>query len=162
MSQTSYAVNMSAAFAGMLYDIDPTKDVMSYLANAAIPFGVCVKRVSGQDGQCDLPGSAGDDLVGVAIASMTKEVPLGGGTQTVGYAQFDSVPVLRHGRIYVAVEESVTPASSVFVRYASGAGGSQLGAFRASADTSTAVAWTKARFLSSASAGGIVVLEINI
>jgi hypothetical protein len=74
-----------------------------------------------------------------------------------------AVSVLTKGRIYVVVEEAVTPASAVFVRFAAGVGGTQLGAFRASADTATASAapagW---RYRSSAAIGGIAELELNL
>jgi hypothetical protein len=41
--------------------------------------------------------------------------------------------VLRRGSVYVQVEEAVVAHDVVFVRYAAGAGGTQLGAFRKSA-----------------------------
>lgn len=79
------------------------------------------------------------------------------------YAIGDVIGLLKRGRIWVATEEAVTPASTPFVRFAAGAGGTVLGAFRASADTATAVALPGAKFVSTqATPGGLVLLEINI
>jgi hypothetical protein len=72
--------------------------------------------------------------------------------------------VLRSGRVLVKVEQAVVKGTdSVFVRFASGSGGTVLGSFRKDADTSTAVALPagSAKWLTSASANGLAVLELN-
>src|SRR3990172_9189666 len=48
--------------------------------------------------------------------------------------------IRRQGRIWVFIDETVTPQSPVFVRHTAGAGGTVLGAFRLTADTATAEA----------------------
>lgn len=78
------------------------------------------------------------------------------------YAIGDMVPVMKKGRIWVNVEEAVTPASTVFVRFAAGSF-AVLGAFRASADTATAVALPSAKYVTTqATIGGLAVVEINL
>lgn len=57
------------------------------------------------------------------------------------------------GDVAVFVEENVLLGQQCFIRYAAGAGGTQLGAFRASADTSTAAAHPTWYYSSSATAG---------
>jgi len=77
------------------------------------------------------------------------------------FAVGDGVTLLKRGRIWVNVEEAVTPASPVFVRFAAGTF-AVLGAFRASADTATAVACPGLKFCGSqAVVGGLVELEVN-
>jgi hypothetical protein len=74
--------------------------------------------------------------------------------------------VLGTGAIYVIVEEDVTPTSPVFVRFAANASLPQYGpgSFRASADvvaaSPTAAQLSNARYMTSAVAGGLALLEI--
>lgn len=78
-----------------------------------------------------------------------------------------SVPVgseaagLTMGYIAVVVEESVVLGDSCFIRFASGAGGTQLGAFRASADTATAEKHTVWYYASAATAGSIAIVCVK-
>jgi hypothetical protein len=71
-------------------------------------------------------------------------------------------PVGRVVRVLVTVEETVKDGDPVYVRYASGSGGSQLGSFRTSADSSTAALLPNACYRSDASAAGLAVCEINL
>ena len=75
----------------------------------------------------------------------------------------DAVTLKHKGRVFVEVEEAVVPTDPVFVRFAAGGGGTKLGSFRKSADTATAVALAagQARYVSSAGAGEIAILEVN-
>lgn len=128
---------------------------------AIAPFGVGVVAddrapVSGK--QCRLPRQAtdvtGGNFLGVLRAN-TMKMPAGGWPAL-------SVPdILRDGHIYVVVEGSGVEGQQLFMRYASGSGGSQLGAFRADADTTTAVAVPGMKALESWSTGGIVLAEVH-
>lgn len=71
------------------------------------------------------------------------------------------VPVMDDGEIWVEVEEAVTPASAVYVRHTASGDNTQLGAFRASSDSSTAAAWTSAAYKSSADAGELARLKVR-
>jgi hypothetical protein len=168
MSQTSYSQLQLAAFAGQLYDIGP-HDIYTYawLGTANLPFGSAVVQDS-LDNRCRLPAASSDVtsslFAGVVIATQAVENPIGAsGTTPGGYPKNSAVSVMHKGRVWVSVEEAVTTASPVFVRFAAnaGAGFNQLGTFRASADTANAAQLPKARFLSSAAAGGFAILEIN-
>lgn len=162
MSQTAYTVNMAAAAAGLIADMFE-KDVMSFITPSdSIPFGLAVARNSTDDYNCKLPAASGDDLIGIALSTMAKEIPLGAPVQTVQYVAGDAVSVMREGRVWVLVEETVLPGSPVFVRFTAGAGGSQKGAFRASADSASAVAWTKAKYLTNAVAGALALVEVRM
>lgn len=85
--------------------------------------------------------------------------------QAAGVVQYDdtkTVNVMTKGRVLVKVEEAVTPTSKVFVRHTIN-GANVPGGFRASIDTDKAFEITSgARYLSSASAGGLAVLEVNL
>jgi hypothetical protein len=163
MSQTSYAINTDAAYAGQLGDVGP-HDIGSgtdLTANEYVPFGVAVSQGT-KDGEIHLPAASGDvtaKFLGVSVAQQTNENLVGTGGS---YAPKVPVSFLKKGRVWVKVEEAVTPASPVFVRFAAGGGGTQLGAFRASADTATAVALPGgAKFVTSAGAAGFALLDLN-
>lgn len=165
MSQTSYSQLQLAAFAGQLYDIGP-HDIYTYawLGTANLPFGSAVVQDT-VDNRCRLPAASSDVtsslFAGVTIATQAIENPLSVGSPLPGgYPKNSAVSVMRKGRVWVAVEEAVTTASPVFVRFAAGTY-SVLGMFRASADTASAAQLPKARYLSSAAAGGFAILEIN-
>ena len=83
-----------------------------------------------------------------------------GGTPGATYQIGDALDAVS-GKVWVAVEEAVSAMDPVYVRYATGSG-TQKGAFRKSADSSTAAALTGGRYLTSASAGGMALAEINI
>ncbi len=90
--------------------------------------------------QCRLPRVSGDIAAGIFLgitALETNREPNSG----LGYPNLSNVPILEGpGNIWVNVEGTVTEGQNLFCRYASGSGGSQLGAFRADADSSTAAA----------------------
>lgn len=154
--QTTYLASPATAIEGMVADASRQTDIMSRAATVAIPAGrFCVRAA---DGTCKLPTVTGDVTgagVGLGV-SMYDAVAAPG-----GYVQYDMVPIVHKGRVYVVVEEAVTEGDPVFVRFAAGAGGSNLGAFRKSADTATASQVPNAVYRSSASASGLAVVELN-
>ena len=160
MSQ-SVVAEQSAAFEGMKADLGDD-DVLSRAAEVIVPFGKLVVLGTNKDLQCNLPASAGDVTtaglqLGVAVASHGLESkPSLSGAQ---YAAKDMVSVLHKGRCYVKVEASVVPSDVVVVRHA--AGGLGVGSFSKTADGSHA-ALGNARYLSSASANGLALLEVDL
>jgi hypothetical protein len=70
--------------------------------------------------------------------------------------------IVRRGLVWVTVEENVSDGDDVYVRYASGGGGTQLGAFRKSADTATAAQLTGAKYRGGATAGNVCKVEVNL
>lgn len=105
-----------------------------------------------------LPSLVGDVILGVLISDQTH--PQNGGVPDDAMGS-----IVTHGEVWVSVEQAVTPSSPVFCRYnAAGATGTNpaVGKFRTDADTAKAVAMTNARFLTSAAAGGLALLQINI
>lgn len=161
MSQTSYSLNQPVAKEGMLYDAGEN-DVLSFNNPVdAIAFGKFVVRSTGDD-ECKLPAASAD------ITDVTKALGLALSSQTVeqsalGVAQWDAksqVPVLKKGRAWVKVEETVTVGSTVHVRYA--AGGNGVGSFGDTTGTSERAPLAGAKYLTGASANGLAVVEFNL
>lgn len=170
--QTSYAINLPAvAYPGQPFDISTVMDKTSALAvAAAIPYGVLVVRdtsnTSGTTIAGKVPAASGDvtalgSALGVAVADQARSQD-----PTVTLPTFpinSAVPCGRVGRFWVVVEEAVVAGNAAFVRFASGGGGTQLGSWRKSADTATAVALPGAYYVSTqASAGGYAVVELSL
>lgn len=80
---------------------------------------------------------------------------------TADYVDNATLDIIRTGTVSVYTEQAVTEVDPVYVRIASGAGGTHLGAFRKDDDTGTAVLLTNCAFSSVGSAAGIVKLRIN-
>ncbi len=103
------------------------------------------------------------DFLGVAIRKPVKTTIATAGLYgypgvtsnliTADYVDAEMVSVLTAGGIAVFTEEAVSDRDPVYVRVASGAGGSVVGAFRNDADTASAVLVTGARFCRDAAAG---------
>lgn len=112
-----------------------------------VPFGVGVvrdDRASVSATQARLPRLAtditGGGFLGVSMADTSKEYNAG------GYIDGDAVPIVHRGRVYVISESIVAEGGAVYCRYASGSGGSQLGAFRHDGDSSSAALVPNAKF----------------
>lgn len=132
-----------------------------------VPFGVLVvEDTTGlSDDRAHLPQVTGDittvgKVAGVAVHNHGVEQNKGG-VNNLGYEPQSAMNVLRKGRIYVTVEDAVVKGGLPFVRFVAGAS-EQLGSFRSDADGSDAVALPDARYVTSASAGGLAIVEINL
>jgi hypothetical protein len=158
--QTIYGSTMDPAYPGMLADASG-KNVRSYAqaeATAEIPFGVAVAQAPADD-SCILPVDVNAKYVGVVLHDHVYDplIQLG----TVGVKPKNTLSVLVEGVVWVRVEEAVAVGDRAFIRYAAGAGGTQKGSFRKSADTTTAIEAKGCRYLSSAAAGGLAQLEVD-
>jgi hypothetical protein len=124
-----------------------------------VPFGVGLCRdddspVSGY--RCRLPRVSADVTAGfLAIAAWDSSEPY-----AVGGWQPGSLPKLLHkGHIWCVTEGAIGELAQMYCRFAAGAGGSQLGAFRADADSASAAAVVGLRAIESCSGAGIVLAE---
>lgn len=159
MAQTSYLDTLVPGIAGQLADLSFKRVITGVNAEgAAIPFGVALTKAAG-DGKYDLPDAAGDKVHGIALHS--HDVDQVGLTGTQGIPIDGDFNLLTEGVAYVLVEEAVVDGDQAYVRYAAGAGGSQLGAWRKSAVTSETAIVKGAIFRSSAGAGGIAAVEFS-
>ena len=159
MAQTSYSVNMAVAYAGMKADMfnDDVESMFNEEASAEMPFGVMLAQGTADSGAL-LPDSDTEILVGVLLHSheYAKDSELG----STGVKPDAALNVLRKGRVWVTVEEAVSPGDRPYVRYA---GSGQEGAFRKSAvigETIDARAWGV--FRTSADASGLALLELDM
>ena len=132
-----------------------------------VPFGVLVvEDTTGlSDERAHLPQATGDittvgKVAGIAVHSHAVEQNKGG-INNLGYEPQSAISVLRKGRCYVEVEDAVVKGGLPFVRFAASAS-EQLGAFRSDADTADAVALPNARYTTSAGAGELAEVEINL
>tara|TARA_R110002012_G_scaffold271932_2_gene457267 strand:- start:3297 stop:4082 length:786 start_codon:yes stop_codon:yes gene_type:complete len=120
MSQTTVNLEQPVGVVGSLSD-NGNRDAGTFLATEKTPFGQLANRVAGSDSTCQLPTQATDitllnQLAGVAIADQARESKLD--SLSPGYEIADAVSCLRKGRIYVLVENAVTPSSTVYARFA--------------------------------------------
>jgi len=163
MSQTAYQLYLSkAGFEGQLADSGQT-DKWSVIGEGAIPFGKLVVRGTDVDKQGNLPSAAGDitpslNVWGMAIHS--QSVMSDPSVVPAQYPDKSAVPCLRKGRAYVKVEEAVTVASAVHVRYA--AGGNGLGSFGDTTGTSERAPLAGAKYMSDAAANEFAIIEFNL
>ena len=150
MSQS--AVNeQGRALIGMKANLGPDF-VSSYAAEGVVKIGRFVSLGTDKEEQVLVPALAADitSLLakrGIALQSHARENAQDG--LDAQYEDKATVSVMEKGMVYVEVEEAVTPASDVFVRFANGTlGGNEKGIFRTDADTASAAALANARFRS--------------
>lgn len=162
--QTAVSDNLVAAIPGMVRG--SPHHSMTRVAQVAMQGGLLVVQ-GARDEQCKLP------TVSTDITSVLK--PLGitrdniardpnfpsGGTAGYTYQIGDSVEIVSQGQVWVTVEEAVAPGDDVYVRHDTGTG-SQKGAFRSSADSSTAALLAGAVYRTTAAADGLALVEINL
>lgn len=174
--QLSYTIDAAKARRGMLADAGLDKLVISRLVElaAGIPAGVMVTRdgATDEETQCLLPTAAADltddHLLGITLYDASKEPGTNAGNNE--FDDEESVALLRRGRAWVIAEDDVAveAGAQCYVRYGTGTGGSQLGAFRMNGDTSTAAAISNCRFVTAAyvvtingEAQTVAMVEIN-
>lgn len=162
MAQTSYSLTMDIAVSGMLADMagGPKKTETYNNPDDEIPFGRAVAKISGDENGIKLPDGGGVVIVGIAVRD--NQVEEGDASVENAYDNDSAVCVLRRGRIYVEVDQTVTPDSSVYVRHTANGGDDQKGIFRADADTANAVLLSGAKYVKGATAGGVAILDINL
>jgi hypothetical protein len=162
MSQTSIPSALGIGIEGALADMADYQTTTGFQAEASaeIPMGVMLAKGSG-DRSVILVAAANAKLVGILMHD--HSIAGSALTGTTGVKPKCPVSVLRKGRVYVKVEENVVAYDRAHVRYAAGAGGTQLGAFRKSSVANETIDISaQAQYLTSASAGGLAVLEIDL
>ncbi len=160
---TSYPLTPGTGFAGQIADECPVRYIRSARNKEAValPFGLAFKR-GAADGEVLLPTAGTDKIVGIGVHRHdVNTIGSSAWAATAGIPVDDRFDLLSEGVVYVVVEEAVVENDPCFVRYATGSGGSQKGAFRKSADTATAVQVKGARFLASGALGAIVPVQFS-
>lgn len=90
---------------------------------------------------------------GISLYNMAREPG--------AYAQYESLDVVRQGRVKVSAEAAVTRDAPVFVRIVA-TGGEVRGAMRATADSNDCALLLGARFVEATSGAGIAIVELNL
>lgn len=153
--QTTVTQYGAASFAGMLADTGFT-DKLSYTAEAAVGFGVPVQLGTNPARQVKVLTTAVGQAalaVGVSIASQVVEQTSAG---VAHYAQYDTVPVLKQGRVWMLTNDAV----------AAGAVANLVLANSTVTDEAVATgieAFTQfsARFLTATTAAGLALVDID-
>jgi hypothetical protein len=159
--QTSYSNLAPEALLGLMTE-DFTRYVDSVIPQSAVKIGklLCADTTVGKvRNAAKLPVLAADVSKPAAMGIVPWDQSREGG---VDWPTLRPTPVLRRGRIWVTAEGAVTRWTVPFVRFASGAGGTELGSFRGDADTATAALCPWALYLTDAAAGALVLVEISL
>lgn len=113
---------LDTAYAGMVADLNEASIISRSNESAtAIDFGVVVVRGAGDDTIKPIAADT-DKILGFSVRhpiQASASVP--GATPSVSYKQYDSVPVLEIGRIWVTAGANVTAGNPVYVTAATGA-----------------------------------------
>lgn len=153
-TQLTYATGPAAGRPGLEFDINGGNDIVSWIADEDVPFGVWVSETV--EGHCELPDSSAEitgNKGGIALIDPAK-------ASGVGYKQGELMRVMRRGRAWVLNEEALAKGDTLFVRFAAGAGGSQKGALRNDADTASAATPAGATLYRAGNIG-LAVLELT-
>lgn len=112
---------LDVGYAGQIVDINEATLASRANENAsAIDFGKVVVR-GAADGTCKPIATTGDSILGFAVRHpIQASATVPGATPSVSYKQYDSVPILEIGRIYVTAGGNVTAGNSVYVTAADG------------------------------------------
>lgn len=150
--QTTYNEFPDIALEGQIADISP-RTILHRAGEEEIPFGYAV--IGGTaDTQVKLPTKTGDKIVGVVTHTHAREVEAA--------TKLDMLNVMIRGAVYVRPETAVSAGGAVYVRHTAGDPGEDPGRFRADGDTDKADLLAGARWRTSAGAGKLAILEINL
>jgi hypothetical protein len=163
MPQTSITTRFDLGVPGMPVDtpIDNISRVQGE-SSLEMPFGVFTCLVAGvaNDNSAKLPAAVGAKLLGLVMFSNEYDPSEIG---TVGLKPKSELNIGTKGRFWVISETNVANGDRLFVRFAAGAGGTQLGAIRNAAVTDETIDCTaQGVFRSTGNAGTPVILEIDM
>lgn len=173
--QTSYKKELIAGIeGGLVYEFMP-EQVLSRVGTTDIPFGRFVSY-GGADDKCQLPG-VGTDITGqgallgisrrtqfIESAPVTNAQELSANYIAAIVPQYVAINVEKKGQIWMVTEQDATPTSSVYVRFqANGAATpGTLGCVRVDNDGGKAALAPNCRFLTSAKAGNLIAVDVDL
>lgn len=157
MIQNSYGFQSKRGFPGLKHH-STTERIRAYAqgeASAQIAFGTLVVRATTTDyllkPRVILPLVNNGDIAGAVVHSHAYNPATDLGT--IGLLPDTALDIMEMGTIDMLVEEAVTPADPVYMRYAVGAGGTILGALRKTAVAGESVLVKGIRFITHSSPG---------
>lgn len=149
--QTNYNSEMSVGIEGMIADSGKIDAESAVIESGISTFGVAVTKGTG-DSQVKALSAITQKVRGLVLHQNVND-----GVIEAGLA----VSILRKGRAYVKVEEAVTKGDKVFVR-AVATGLEVAGAFRKTQDGTDCIELVNAEFVSSAAAGALAIVDLNL
>jgi hypothetical protein len=171
--QTSVSDMPSAAFAGLLVGTQHTIIGMrnAHASAEMVPGrGVVFKAGGTTDQDATLPAAETDKLAGIVVHSdvYDRTYTLADGSTagelgTTGYKVGAMVNVLRRGQIWAVCEDGCAPGDKLWVRAVAGADPEFLGGLNNADDSTDMIdATAVGTWLTTASAGGLAVLSVNL
>jgi hypothetical protein len=159
--QTVYQRGYTEAFPGQLGDTGPARvESLQLNQGAALPSGIFVAPSGDQT--ANLIAASTTPAAGILLNVFAREpgvnAPLSGITTWVDGA---TAPVLVEGAAWVVSEVAFAVNDPVFVRFAAGAGGTQLGAIRKDADTASARRLKGARIVKASTGAGVALVYFD-
>lgn len=117
MSQLSYSLDQATAFAGLKAHSTTPQEVLSYIAEGAVPFGRAVAL--GTDPATQVASPAADAaFLGVALHDHARESQDDG--LPAGYVDKATVSTMTKGAVWVPVTDAVTAGAAAHYNTASG------------------------------------------
>ena len=154
MPQTSISLSPSVALSGHFAGTSPIVDVLSRALETAAgcDAGIALATGATPGTTVKVPAASGDiaKIEGFAVLQQVKE------PGTTRYAQYDGVPCLTRGRMWIAGATAMTAMAAVYCGY-NGAGAGKL-----RNDATNAVALPGCRCLIGASSGEVGLYDINL
>lgn len=167
--QTSYNLNPSASFAGLLGDTGEV-DIVTRTGTEKVLYGNIVMKATGDD-NVKLPDAAADAthrLEGILVYSQDVQSGLSGDGATPGLDAGTPLNILRKGRIWVYCETAFNPDSdTLFVRFTDNGAGKTKGQVRNDADSGKADELGASGYgiafkpLNTLTAAGYLLLDVN-
>lgn len=159
MSQTTYTSQPGESYQGMLGDSKETDIISRALGGATnVEFGKMLAYGATPAKECAplADGAAAITFAGVAVHRHTPD--RASLTADEGIVPDEMVDLLRKGRVWVPVDEAVTPGEAVYVVHT----GATKGSFRKSADGGNTLVIAGASWQSTTGAAGIALLDLNL
>lgn len=149
--QTTISQYGAAAFKGMLDGIGP-RSVSSFAAEEAIPVAYPVKLGTNKEAEV-LKATAGADVVGFAMHDYARVQDSSG---VVQYAQYETVSVLKAGRMWVETTDAVVAGATANLTVATGKLTDEAVAAGIEAFTQISV-----KFVTGTTGAGLAIVEIK-
>ena len=152
--QTSYTQYMTPGIAGNKYDCSYSRVDSFACEGGSVAPGMGVILGTDPEKQVKLAAATTSVVAGVALLQAKEQAADG----TVVYADKDTVPVLNKGRVWVPVIEAVTAGAQAYLVFS----GADKGKWAAAAGAGPiASAITGGKFVTSTTAAGLAVVELN-
>ena len=156
--QTTIGQYPAAGYAGLIYD-SSFRDIMSYSAQGAIPFGSFVKLGTNKERQVQAPTTAAGQaalLIGIAAASASVEQAYPSTGAAAAYADTETVSTMKDGRIWVTTNDAVVAGAVANFVLANGTVTDEAVGAGIEAFTQLTV-----KFITGTTAAGLAVVEVQ-